>query len=150
MNNWGNNFALNPPFGSMGLTFCDRCGERVTRKGCLNENCESGAMAIPFSVNHMETSILAHFGYTASKGTNSGTRWMAIDRAYHARFGNHDGAINAEYLESLGPARSPERAKRLIDILNGLNFLGSNSDEVFNRRMEDIGYIRRTYLVELI
>ena len=73
---------------------------------------------------------------------------MAIDRAYHVRFGHHKDAPNAEYLDSLGPARSPERANRLIDILNGLNFMGSNSDEVFNNRMEDIAYIKRTYLVD--
>jgi hypothetical protein len=134
----------------MGLNFCDRCGERVLPKGCLNENCERGAMAIPNNVNHMETSILAHFGYTASKGTNQGTRWIAIDRAYHARFGNHSDAINSEYLESLGDARSEKRAERLIDILNGLNFIGkANSDEVFDNRMADISYIKKNYLIRI-
>ena len=131
----------------MALKFCDRCGERVLPAGCLNENCEKmGAMAIPNNVNHMEISILAHFGYTASKGTNPGTRWMAIDRAYHARFGNHSGALNWEYLKSLGDASTVKRAERLIDILNGLNFMGNNSDEVFDSRMDDISYIKKKYL----
>ena len=131
----------------MGLEFCSRCGDSVVRKGCRNENCEEmGAMVIPNNVNHMETSILAHFNYTASKGTNPGTRWIAIDRAYHARFGNHSGALNWGYLESLGDGSTDTRATRLIDILRGLNVLRNNSDEVFDNRMEDISYIKKKYL----
>ena len=131
----------------MGLELCDNCGDRVVRDICQNGDCGKGGQVIPPHVDHLEVGILNYYNYSAAVGVLHPSRYMAIERAYRAVFISQPKASNYEYLRSLGPSASTERANALVRILSGLIHRsgGIHGNDVNSIRLEDIEHIREKY-----
>ena len=131
----------------MGLELCDNCGDRVVKGTCQNEDCGKGGQVIPSHVDHLEVGILNYYNYSAAAGVLHPTRYMAIERAYRAVFIYSPKTSNYDYLKSLGPSASEDRANALVRILSGLiqRSGGIHATDANAIRIQDIEHIREKY-----
>ena len=128
--------------------YCERCGKVLVNEECTNGACEKlGGVIIPETIGELLDSIFQYsVKFTVEKGTFDIMRERSIEEKMRLVIANPPSSSNYEYLQKLGPPNSVQRAKRLIQILEGLMKHQSQSSRVWNDRRKWVEHIRKNYI----
>ena len=128
--------------------YCERCGQVLANEECTNGACEElGGVIIPETIGELLDSIFQYsVKFTVEKGTFDIMRERSIEEKMRLVIANPPSSSNYEYLQKLGPPNSVQRAKRLIQILEGLMKHQSQSSRVWDDRRKWVEHIRKSYI----
>jgi len=133
---------------NMAWAYCERCGKVLANGECTNGACEElGGVIIPETIGERLDSIFQYgLRFTVEKNTFDIMNERAIEEKMRLVIANPPTSSNYEYLQKMGPPMSVQRAKRLIQILEGLMKHQSQSSRVWNDRRKWIEHVRKNYI----
>ena len=132
----------------MSWGYCDNCGKVLAGGKCTNVNCETlGGVIVPPNIDEMQDSIF-QFGlrFTVEKDTFDIMNERAIEEKMRLVIANQPGSPNYPYLQRLGEPMSEKRARRLIEILEGLMARQTQSSRVWSERKKWVDFIKKNYI----